>query len=233
MHWLLEFAESVTSKLAYPRVAVAVANRLLERQNLVIHEDVGIGRGCQIRGDVTLGPDAGVSPGCRLIGDVDIGRGTNLGDDNELIGDVTIGKYCALARDILFQQKNHQIHKPAMQMRFYSAVLDSKLEHVTQGPITVGNDVWIGARAIVLSGVSIGDGAVVGAGSIVTEDVEPYAVVAGVPATRVKWRFPEEIREELLDLAWWDLSEETLQRHREFFDTEITSVDDIPDIEES
>jgi virginiamycin A acetyltransferase len=233
MYRLLELAEYVASKLAYPKVAVAVANRLLGPQDLDVQEDAQIGRDCRIRGDVTLGPGSKVSRGCTLVGDVEVGKRTNLNRDIEVIGDVTIGKYCALARDTLFQQKDHQIHKPAIQMRFYGQVLDSKLEHVTKGPITVGNDVWIGARAIVLSGVTIGDGAVVAAGSIVTDNVEPYAIVAGVPAERVKWRFSEDIREKLLDLSWWDLDDETLRRHGEFFNTEITSPDDVSEVDGS
>lgn len=227
MHSFLKLAEYVTSKLAYPQVAVTIANRILDPQDLDVQEDASIGRDCRIRGRVILGPGSNVSRGCKLVGDVEVGKGTNLNRDIEVIGDVTIGKYCALARDILFQQKDHQIHKPAMQMRFYNRMLDSKLEHVTDGPITVGNDVWIGARAIVLSGVTIGDGAVIGAGSIVTDDVEPYAVVAGVPAERIKWRFPSNVREKLLDLEWWDMDDETLRRNREFFDTKISSPDDV------
>jgi virginiamycin A acetyltransferase len=228
---LLDLAEYTVSKLAYPRIAIAVGNRLFERQQLDIREDASVSRDCLLRGRVTLEPHARVARGCQLFGDIYIGRGSKLNDGIEVVGELTVGNYCALAPDILFQQKNHEISKPAMQGRFYGRVLDSELEHMDSGPITVGNDVWIGARSIVLSGVTIGDGAVVGAGSIVTDDVEPYAVVAGVPAERVKWRFPEEMREALLDLEWWDASEDVLREHRDFFSTELTSVEDIPELE--
>lgn len=83
---------------------------------------------------------------------------------------------------------------------------------------TIGHDVWIGARAILIDGVTIGDGAVVGAGAVVTKDVPPYAIVGGVPARIIKYRFtPEEI-EQLLALRWWDrdvswIKENYLQFH--------------------
>jgi virginiamycin A acetyltransferase len=227
---LLDFAEYAVSKLAYPRIAIEIGNRLFERQQLDVREGVSISRNCLLRGRVTLESHARVARGCQLFGDIHIGRGSKLNDGIEVVGELTVGNYCALAPDILFQQKNHKINKPAMQGRFYGRVLDNELEHMESGPITVGNDVWIGARSIILSGVTIGDGAVVGAGSIVTDDVEPYAVVAGVPASQVKWRFPAEIRETLQDLAWWELTEETLRGHRKFFEREITSVDDIPEM---
>lgn len=226
----IKLAERLVSKLSYPRFAVEVANRILDRQQLVINEGVKIGRDCKLRGDITLGPHSSVGDNCELLGDVSVGERSNLNRRVEVVGEVEIGKYGAFARDILFQEKNHVISKPGMQMRFYNNVLNSKLEHTSNGPISVGNDVWVGARAIILSGVSIGDGAVVGAGSIVTDDVEPYSVVAGVPADRVKWRFSEEIREKLLKLEWWNLPEDVLQQNSQFFNQPIKSPSDIPDL---
>lgn len=71
----------------------------------------------------------------------------------------------------------------------------------------IGNDVWIGYRAFIKMGVNIGDGAIIGAGAVVTKDVEPYAIVGGVPAKLIKYRFDENIRKQLLELKWWDLPE--------------------------
>lgn len=68
----------------------------------------------------------------------------------------------------------------------------------------IGNDVWIGFHALVIDGVTIGDGAVVGAGAVVTKDVPPYAVVGGVPARIIKYRYPQEIIDELVKLRWWE-----------------------------
>lgn len=248
MSSLLEYAEHVVSNLGYPSIFVRAANYLLEDQQLQIADDADVDRNCRLRGriqidrgatvsegsnlfgDVTVGPHASVGSNNTLSGDVSVGKRTNMDPDIEAIGSVDLGKYCALAREILFQQRDHVTSKPGIQMRFYREVLDSSLEHTDTGPITVGNDVWIGARAIVLSGVTIGDGAVIGAGSIVTSDVEPYAVVAGVPAERQSWRFGPEIREKLQEVEWWTLPEKELREYRDFFDSQIESVDDIPEL---
>ena len=74
-----------------------------------------------------------------------------------------------------------------------------------KGDIVVGNDVWIGYEAVILSGVKIGDGAIVGARAVVTKDVPPYTIVGGVPAKPIRKRFPDDIIAKLLKSRWWDL----------------------------
>lgn len=83
--------------------------------------------------------------------------------------------------------------------------------------VRIGNDVWIGADAKIMEGVTIGDGAVVAAGAVVLKDVEPYAIVAGVPAKVIKYRFDEEEREWLLQLKWWDKPEKWIRENAEHF----------------
>ena len=75
---------------------------------------------------------------------------------------------------------------------------------MSKGPVRIGNDVWIGSDAYIGPGITIGDGAVVGARAVVTRDVQPYEIVAGVPAQRIRLRFSEQIITELLSLSWWD-----------------------------
>jgi len=224
---ILNTLEYIISKMGHPNSSISLANSLLNNQEITGYREAHIGRSCELRGRLDLGEDSKVSNGCVLRGDIQVGKRSRIGPHTELIGEVKVGKYCAIARNVTFQQLNHQMHKPSIQRRFYEEVLDSVLEHVPEPPITVGNDVWIGTQAIILPGVSIGDGAVIGAGSVVTDDVEPYAVVAGTPAERVKWRFPENVRRELQKLAWWDWDDEKLRRNREFFGRQIESVSDI------
>ncbi len=81
----------------------------------------------------------------------------------------------------------------------------------SKGDITIGNDVWLGFRSTVVSGVTIGDGCIVAAGSLVTKDLPPYTICAGVPARPLRARFEPEVVDELLELRWWDLPDEVVR----------------------
>lgn len=100
-------------------------------------------------------------------------------------------------------------------------IWDEKLAF-SNGPIVIGNDVWIQQNAIILSGVKIGSGAVVLAGSIVTKDVEPYVVVGGVPAKTIKRRFDEVTSRKLLEIGWWDWTDSLIkERISDFYNLEV------------
>ena len=88
-------------------------------------------------------------------------------------------------------------------------------------PVVVGNDVWIGERVLVMGGVKIGNGAVIGAGAIVTKDVPAYAIVGGVPAKIIRYRFPEEQIEALQEMKWWDWPEAVLRKRVAEFQMEV------------
>jgi len=87
----------------------------------------------------------------------------------------------------------------------------------TKGRVEIGNDVWVGMHAMILTGVKIGDGAIIAAGSVVTKDVPSYAIVGGVPAKIIKYRFEPEVINKLLEIKWWDLSDEEISNKIEFF----------------
>ncbi|WP_378952058.1 CatB-related O-acetyltransferase [Mesorhizobium sp. ANAO-SY3R2] len=134
---------------------------------------------------------------------------------------VSIGAFCSIAREVLFMcQGNHPTHTaatyPFQNKRFKTQAIDEYLQ--TNGPIVVGNDVWIGARAIIMSGVTIGDGAVVAAGSIVTKDVAAYTIVGGNPAKFIRRRFPEDIADAMQAIRWWDWPDEMIAREQASFD---------------
>ena len=90
---------------------------------------------------------------------------------------------------------------------------------ITRGDITVGNDVWIGYEALILAGVTIGDGAIIGSRAVVTKDIPPYTIVGGIPAKPIRKRFDDETIAELLKLRWWDWDEEKIKRNLEAIQT--------------
>lgn len=123
-----------------------------------------------------------------------------------------IGKYCSIAcgAKFIFTSANHAMEPLStypFPIFFEEWNLDAKniaSAWDNKGDIEIGNDVWIGFEAIILSGVKIGDGAIVGARAVVTKDVPPYAIVGGVPAKMIRRRFPDETVSKLLELRWWD-----------------------------
>lgn len=95
----------------------------------------------------------------------------------------------------------------------------SEIPYEPSKQVIIGNDVWIGEGGCILSGVKIGDGSIVGAHAVVTKDVEPYTIVAGVPARELKKRFDKKIIERLLEIKWWDWNDEEISRMSMFFDS--------------
>lgn len=132
-----------------------------------------------------------------------------------------IGKFCSIAcgAKFLFNSANHTM--ASLSTYPFPLFFDEwELEKTNvmdardnKGDIVVGNDVWIGYEAVILAGVTIGDGAVIGARAVVTKDVPPYTVVGGVPAKPIKKRFNDETITELLKLKWWNWSEEKISQN--------------------
>lgn len=132
-----------------------------------------------------------------------------------------IGRFCSIAcgAKFLFTSANHSMRSLStypFPIFFEEWGLDGK--NIRQawdqkGDIVVGNDVWIGYEAVILSGVTIGDGAVIGARAVVTKDVPPYAIVGGVPARLIRRRFDEETIQKLLRLQWWNWEPERIRRN--------------------
>ena len=130
-----------------------------------------------------------------------------------------IGKYCSIAcgAKFLFTSANHAMRSlstypfPIFANHWGLDWADVATAWDNKGDIVVGNDVWIGYEAVILQGVTIGDGAIIGARAVVTRDVEPYTIVGGVPAKVIKRRFPPETVEALRNIRWWDWPSEEVE----------------------
>ena len=132
-----------------------------------------------------------------------------------------IGKFCSIACGVkfLFTSANHTIQSlstypfPIFFEEWGLEAKDIRNAWDNKGDIIIGNDVWIGYEAVILSGVTIGDGAIIGTRAVVTKDVQPYTIVGGIPANPIRRRFDDETIEKLRILRWWDWNKEKIKRN--------------------
>lgn len=159
-----------------------------------------------------------------------IGRGTYI-RDHCYFKNASIGRFCSIAPDVKMVYGEHPTRRfVSIHPAFYSkdAVAglsfghDAGFEKYKTTPegfyCKIGNDVWIASGARLMGGITIGDGAIIGCGSLVTKDVPPYAIVAGVPARVIRYRFPQEQRERLLQFQWWHKDIAWIRENIQYFD---------------
>ena len=147
--------------------------------------------------------------------DLHIGAFTDIVSNTELRDVGRIGRYCSVGTNCVIGQNRHShpldwLSTSGAVIGKRQAVAPSPSAHLQVTPTLIGHDVWIGRDTMIMEGVTIGTGAVVGAQSLVTRDVPPYAVVAGSPAKILRYRFDEPLREQLLASRWWELDREAL-----------------------
>ena len=166
------------------------------------------------------------------LGDHCVLEETGLGDYSYCFGynDIIysdIGKFASLATSVRINPVQHPAHTRAAAHHFtyrcahygFGPDDDSIVEWRRQNRVQVGHDVWMGHNAVVMGSVTVGTGAVIAAGAVVTHDVAPYEIVGGVPARHMGWRHEEELIRALLRISWWDWSHEELAaRVRDFDD---------------
>ena len=176
--------------------------------------------------------------GHNSVGDNSFLSGTSLGYGSFVgfgceFSNCSIGRYCSIGSNIRVVSATHPVNgfistHPAFfsDTYWFHFVKRSKFnEHLTNNEgyeCSIGNDVWIGDNVLILSGCKIGDGAIIAMGSIVLHDVEPYTIVAGVPAKMVRKRLPVEAIEGLLKLEWWNKPVDWIEKHAD----EFADVDD-------
>lgn len=183
--------------------------------------------GAHLIGPVRIGEYAHIKRDTLLRGNISVGRYTAInGPHTDIlceIDSVQIGAFCSVARNVAIQEYNHRA-AGCSTCFVLSRVLgqEDACEIETKGPILIGNDVWIGTQCVILSGSTIGDGAVIAANSVVTSAVPPYAIAAGSPAKVLRYRFSDNIVERLLNLEWWRWPRERLEQNRVLFEGDLT-----------
>jgi acetyltransferase-like isoleucine patch superfamily enzyme len=151
-----------------------------------------------------------------------IGRYSYLTRGSSLVY-AEVGDFCSIGHGSMIGLGHHTLDKLSTSPIFTetnNAIGCSWASRVSGYPfkkVIVGNDVWIGARVIVMGGITIGDGAVIAAGAVVTKDVPAYAIVGGSPAKIIKYRFDEDTIANLLKLKWWNFSDDLLRKNIEIF----------------
>ncbi|QPS26251.1 CatB-related O-acetyltransferase [Clostridium perfringens] len=160
-----------------------------------------------------------------------MGYGSYIGNQCVLKG--KIGRFCSIGHNVVVVTGRHPIRKfVSTNPMFFSMELQNGATFVKKQKfkevvfsdeknkycVTIGNDVWIGYGTIIIGGVEIGDGAVIGAGSIVTKDVPPYTIVAGQPAKEIRKRFDDNQIEWLMNFKWWDKPLEWISENADIFE---------------
>ena len=190
-----DFARQLSVRIRYPKSSIAWSSRVSLDSKLNI--------GTKIMSKAK-------------VGSCNIGRYTYVGANSELER-TTVASFTSIGPHVLCGLGTHPIDYISTYPGFYSntasgAIWFGAIHQVEEKkPVTIGADVWVGSRAIIMGGLEIGHGAIVGAGAVVTKDVPPYAVVGGIPAKIIKYRFDDVLIKMLLASKWWE-SEETLLR---------------------
>ena len=163
--------------------------------------------------------------------DMYIGKYCYIGSNTRIYNCSGIGNYCSISFDVKIGVINHALNHISTNPIFYNKkkgwISRTTYDEQIRKPAIIGHDVLISCNVVILEGVTIGTGAVIGAGSVVTKDIPPYAIAAGVPARIIKYRFDESLRNKLLLSKWWDLPKEELIKYSEQFNNPDVFVENI------
>ena len=209
------------------KILFKIYNKL--RKSYFIGADVSIGKNCKIesakiRGKVTVAENCKIIDGVEITGIVEIGRFSSINGPNtdirSALNPVRIGAFTSIARNVTIQEYNHNFDALTTSYFHQNVLGESNLKDLSsKGSIEIGNDVWIGAHSVILSGVKIGNGAIVAANSVVTKDIPEYSIAAGVPALVIGQRFDEDKLFKIKELGdWWELDISIIQNLYKIFE---------------
>lgn len=179
--------------------------------------------------NVTMGNGVTLKDGCsffnepEIFGKVNLGRYTSISGPGTRIcaevNEINIGSFCSIASNVIIQEYYHDYRRATtynILTNIFKAYSE-KGEGISKGSINIEDDVWIGSNSVILSGVTIGRGAIIGAGSVVTKDVERYSVVGGNPAKKIRDRFSENTKSNLEKSEWWLWDVAKIRANKDFF----------------
>lgn len=152
-----------------------------------------------------------------------VGKYSSIGR-NSKVTHSDIGSFCAISWDTTINAVSHPVDGLTISAFPYVPRVGNFVKEPEQriARVKIGNDVWVGTHVVIMPGIRIGNGAIIGAGSIVTKDVPDYAIVAGVPAKIIKYRFNKNFIDKLLKLNWWDLEDDMIKENIGIFQGKLT-----------
>lgn len=232
---LKNLVKFVANKRTYPGARIAYGSRVTG--STIVGAKAEIGRRCYVYGS-TLGRNVRIHDDCKVfdsklsdnvavyqrtaLANVELGSFSFVAERSQL-SSVKVGRFCSLGPEFLGGYGDHPTNFVSTSPVFYSTANQCGTSFSERDcfqerqEIVIGNDVWIGARVFARDGMRIGNGALIAAGAVVVDDIPDYAIVGGVPAKVIRYRFDERTIEDLLQLEWWNWPEEKLRQAQPWF----------------
>lgn len=203
-----------------------IDKKILEKINT--SGEISIIRNSVLRGNIEIGEGVKILGEISCSGDIKIGNFTSIsGPSSRISGGkngVIIGNFCSIASNVIIQENNHITERITSYFINNNLFGEKKPENQSKGKIIIEDDVWIGSNSVILSGVTIGRGSIIGAGSVVTKSIEPYSVAVGNPARVIKKRFNSEEIKKLESMQWWNWGKNKLIKNSMIFKKKVSEI---------